>query len=303
MAKEKAAVDHTAISGTPAKNAGAQAILEKFAGEPAKEAVERATPVPVAASPAASRSPLETIHKGKVAAPPRILLYGQEGIGKSTLIAQAPKAIFVDTEQGLEQINCNRFPMARTLADVERQLESLIAEPHDYSTLGIDSADWLEKLIWQRVCEEKGKNSIEDIGFAKGYIFALEWWRKILARLDALRARGMAIILIAHAKVEKFEDPETATYDRYSPRLHKHATALLTEWADAVLFATRKFTLRVMGEGTNERQIALPVGANGGERVLRCVGSAACMAKNRYGMPAEIPLSWNDLMDNLMKGM
>jgi len=119
--------------------------------------------------------------------------------------------------------------------------------------------------------------------------------------LGALRAnKGMAVILIAHAKVEKFEDPESTAYDRYSPRLNKHACALLTEWSDAVLFATRKFRTEVEDKGFGrERAIAVGVGADGGERILRCVGSPACVAKNRYGLPGELPLSWPALMAGL----
>jgi len=82
----------------------------------------------------------------------------------------------------------------------------------------------------------------------------------------------MMVFLIAHAKVEKFEDPEAPACDRYSPRLHKHAAALVTEWCDAVLFATRRFTTRSEDAGFGrQRAIAAPIGAGGGERMLRTV--------------------------------
>ncbi|MFW5690784.1 MAG: hypothetical protein ACOCXY_03145, partial [Planctomycetota bacterium] len=41
---------------------------------------------------------------------------------------------------------------------------------------------------------------------------------------------------------------------------------------------------------------AVALGADGGERVLRTVGSPACVAKNRYSLPAELPLSWSAIM-------
>jgi hypothetical protein len=110
----------------------------------------------------------------------------------------------------------------------------------------------------------------------------------------------MCVILLAHAKVETFTDPEHAAYDRYSPRLHKHATALITEWADAVLFATRKIITKTQDGGFGrERTIAAGLGKDGGERVLRTVGSPACVAKNRYDLPPELPLSWPALMQAL----
>jgi hypothetical protein len=243
---------------------------------------------------------LKTVHKGRRPLPPRLMLYGIEGIGKSTFGAGAPAPIFVPTEDGLGEIDCHHFPMAESFEAVAEALMELAREPHDYQTVVIDSLDWLERLIWDEVCAEFSVKSIEkaDGGYAKGYIHALTQWRQFLTRLDSLRLdRGMVVILIAHAKVEKFEDPESAAYDRYSPRLHKHASALVTEWADAVLFATRRFRTETEEAGFNRnRTIATPLGKDGGERVLRTVGSPACIAKNRYSLPAELPLSWNALV-------
>ena len=119
---------------------------------------------------------------------------------------------------------------------------------------------------------------------------------------DLRKARGMIVIVIAHSKVERFEDPENSAYDRYTPRLHKSATSLLCEWADAVLFATKRFRVsKEQGSGfQGERAIATAIGADGGERVLRTVGSPACVAKNRFGLSSEIPLSWQAFMDAYM---
>lgn len=244
---------------------------------------------------------LKQIHSGRRHAPPRLLIYGTEGIGKSTTASQASKPIFVPTEDGLDQIDCDSFPLAKTYTDVMNAVTALYSEKHDYQAVVIDSLDWLERLVWDEVCREYGVKSIEkaDGGYAKGYTHALTQWREVLDGLDALRnERGMCVILLAHAKVEKFEDPESAAYDRYSPRLHKHAAALLTEWADAVLFATRKFRTESEDAGFNrKRSIAVPLGADGGERILRTMGGPSCIAKNRYSLPAELPLSWQAVMN------
>ena len=139
-------------------------------------------------------------------------------------------------------------------------------------------------------------NSIEKVdgGYAKGYTHALTYWREIVGHLNALRnARGMVILLIAHSKVERFEDPESSPYDRYGPRMHKHVAALLSEWADAVLFATRKIRTQSEDAGFGrKRTVANAIGKDGGERILRCVGGPSCIAKNRYGIVEELPLSW-----------
>lgn len=282
MAKTKDAVDHTAISG-----ASPPAVSDTM------DALGKALGVN---SSAAKPSVLANIQTGKAFKPPRVLLVGTEGIGKSTWAASAPNPIFEQTEDGLGSINCHRFPLSKRYEDTISHLRALLDEKHDYQTLAVDSVDWLERLIFEHVCERdpKGNRSIETAfgGFAKGYTQALVEWREVLTYLDALRERGMAIILIAHAKIERFEDPENPAYDRYSPRLHKHAQALVSEWVDAVLFATRKMTIKSDGTGFNERAMAVPVGAGGGDRILRTVGGPACFAKNRYHLPAELPLSW-----------
>jgi len=230
---------------------------------------------------------LETIQSGKEAKPPRIMLYGSEGIGKSTFGAKAPKPIFIQTEDGLSEIECSRFPLSKDFNSMFGALEALIKE----------------RVIFDEVCREFGVKSVEkaDGGYARGYVHALSYWRKMINALEHLRnEKGMACILIAHAKVERFEDPESSAYDRYTPRLHRHAAALISEWVDAVLFATRRFRTQKEDAGFNrERTIAAPVGADGGERIIRTLGGPACVAKNRFNLPAELPLSWDAFMQAL----
>ena len=248
-------------------------------------------------------SMLDAIQNGKEARPPRIMLYGQEGVGKSTYGANSPKSIFIQTEDGLGEIECSKFPLAKTLADVHASLTALQQEKHEFQTVVVDSLDWAERLIFDEVCREFGVKSIEkaDGGYARGYVHALTHWRKIISSLERLRnEKSMACILIAHAKIERFEDPESSAYDRYSPRLHKHAAALISEWVDAVLFATRRFRTQKEDAGFNrERTIASPIGADGGERIIRTIGGPACVAKNRFNLPPELPLSWDAFMEAL----
>ena len=242
---------------------------------------------------------ISSITKGREAQPPRIMIYGSEGVGKSTFAALAPNPVFVQTEDGLSEIDCSKFPLAKSFDDVVLQLQAVRDEQHDYGTVVIDSLDWLERLVWDRVCADYGVKSIEkaDGGYGKGYVHALTYWRQIVSLLNDIRARkGMAVILIAHAAVERFADPEHAAYDRYTPRLHKKACSLVCEWVDAVLFASRR--MRV--DSTTGK--AAPVGADGGERILRTNGSPACIAKNRFGLPTELPLSWSAFVEALKPG-
>ena len=156
---------------------------------------------------------LDNIQTGKENKPPRIMIYGSEGVGKSTFGASAPDAVFIQTEDGLSEIDCKKFPLAHTLSEVVSELTALRDEQHSFRTVVIDSVDWLERIIFDEVCREFGVRSIEkaDGGYGRGYVHALTHWRKILNILQELRdKRGMMIILVAHAKVERFEDPENA---------------------------------------------------------------------------------------------
>lgn len=238
----------------------------------------------------------DLIRKGKQEGPPKVVAYGQEGIGKSSFAAAAPKPIFLPTEDGLRRIDCESFPVAKSYKDFLGYLGFVVAGGHGYETVVIDTLDWLEKLIWANVCKRFNVQHVEkaDGGYARGYKHALDEWKEVLEGLDICRDNGMCVVLLAHAKSEKFEDPETSAYDRYTLRLHKDADATIREWADAVLFATKRFRVSQEDMGFNRtRGVAKAVGADGGERILRCNSGPSAVAKNRYGIPGDIPLSWD----------
>ncbi len=233
---------------------------------------------------------LEQIQRGTADVPRRVLVYGVHGVGKSSYASMAEKPIFIQTEDGLANIDCERFPLAQRYGDVLAALGELYTEQHEYHTVVVDSLDWLERLIWSDVCEKRGVESIEDIGYAKGYTFALTQWREILEGLNALRNdRNMQVILIAHTRIERFENPETESYDRYVPRLHKLASALVQEWCDEVLFATYKVHTRKVDESFGRPEYR---GIGTGERILRTAERPAHVAKNRLNLPDEIPLDY-----------
>ena len=233
---------------------------------------------------------LEQIQRGVVNVPRRTLLYGVHGVGKSTWGSMTEKPVFIQTEDGLANIDCERFPLAQAYSDVLAAIGELYTEPHEYRTVVVDSLDWLERLIWADVCRKRGVESMEDIPYGKSYVFALTQWREVLQGLDALRnERGMNILLIAHAQIERFANPETDTYDRYSPRLQKQASALVQEWCDEVLFATYKVHTKTTTEAFDRKRVQ---GIGSGERIIRTTERPAHVAKNRLGLPDEIPLDY-----------
>jgi hypothetical protein len=219
-------------------------------------------------------------------------LYGVHGIGKSSWAAQAPGVLMMDLEDGLADIDCSRTEPIKDLLHVRQVLEWLRSEKHDFRTLAIDSADWLEQLVHKDVAESANKQSIGDIPYNAGYKTAEAIWRTILNQLNMLRDdRGMAVIFTAHSTISRFTNPAGDSYDRYEPALHKSSSALIQQWADEVFFASYRVSLQKKDEGFG-KQRAVAVG--GEERYVRTQEHATAYAKNRLRMPAEIGFSFDE---------
>jgi hypothetical protein len=235
--------------------------------------------------------------------PLRMLLYGGQGIGKTTFAAGAPAPVIIKTEDGTgclidpytgQRLQPARIPSKGTITSYAHYcaaLEHLVRNQNPFQTIITDSADWLERLIHDEILAEYRGQAMAKVagGYGAGYEIALKKWTHALNLIKALWHQGKAIIFIAHADPVKFESPDSAAYDRWVPRLHKKSCALLTEWVDVVGFATQKVYLRTI-EG-EERKIAHSGIQD--ERVLKCTVHATALAKTRFPMPPEIPLSWS----------
>lgn len=227
--------------------------------------------------------------------PRRVMLYGTHGIGKSTWAACAPNPVFIRTEDGLRDIKgAKTFPLCKSIDDAFAQIQALKTEKHNFQTVALDSADWLEQLVWKHLCAEAGKQSLADFGFGKGYETAAAIFRTFLDELSELNIqRGMTAILIAHCAIVRFEDPTTDAYDRYEPKLHKKTVGAVQEWADEVLFANYKVYTKTDGTGFDERKIA----TGGGERVIHTTEKPGHLAKNRLALPPEMPMEFASYWD------
>ena len=231
---------------------------------------------------------LKSISKNESINAPRLVVYGVEGIGKSTFAAGAPNPIFILTEDGLGSLSVAHFPIAKTFANVMSAIATLHDESHDFYTVVIDSLDWLENIIWREV---ESSHDAKDLAYGKGAIIAADRWRQVLEGLDALRLhRKMVVILIAHTTIKRFDSPEVEPYDRYQPKLQERSSAVIREWADALLFANYKVMVKKDDVGFNKTTNR---GFTTGERLLFANERPAYMAKNRYALPDSIPLSWD----------
>lgn len=231
---------------------------------------------------------LSKIKRGGESLPPRILVSGPEGIGKSTFAANAPEPVFIAQERGLTGLDHVAHLSPESFADVLAIVDELTATPSEYKTLVIDTMDWLERSIHDFVCKRDGKTGVEDYGYGKGYKVAEAELVLLLNKLDALRSsQKMGVILLSHVQIKTFTAPEGTTWDRYEMKGHKGFTGILREWPDACLFAV--YEVHKMKERGEHRERVI-----GGDRIIHTSWSPGWDAKNRLGLPETLPLSYED---------
>jgi hypothetical protein len=234
---------------------------------------------------------LDKIHIGKQKRPRRTVIYGTHGIGKTTWAAQWPSAVIVPTEDGCGDLDVASFPLCETLGDCWGAIMELSSSQadHDFKTVVLDSADWLEKLIWKEVCEKAGKKAITDFDFGKGYGSATKIFDNVLGALRSCRDAGLHVVIIAHCEIKKVTEPGIEAYDKYTPKLHKEVSALLQEWADEVLFCGYERFIRKEDLGFNKSR---GIATGGEERIIHTVEGAGHLAKNRLGLPSRLQLDF-----------
>jgi hypothetical protein len=268
--------------------------------------------VPMAATAAApqqappSRMTLANVSKGKKQRPFRVVVYGPEGIGKSSFGAGAPAPIFIPVEDGTDHLDVERFPKPESWKDLRVAVRELITGKHNFQTLVIDTWDAAEALLWKHMIErdiwadskQKSKlRDIEDYGYGKGFQKALEDWRGLLRDIEQLQLqRQMNFVGVAHSQVKPFKNPSGGDFDRYELKVDRRAAGLLKEWADTVLFANYETFARA--DESNPKRVR---GLDTGARLLFTERRAAYDAKHRGNLPESMPLSWTDFASEAAK--
>ncbi|MGT2874413.1 AAA family ATPase [Streptococcus gallolyticus subsp. gallolyticus] len=229
------------------------------------------------------------ITKGKRARAQKVVVYGPEGIGKSTFAAQFPEPLFIDTEGSTDNMDVSRLDKPSSYTMLKNEIAWVKANPTVCKTLVIDTIDWAESLVIADVCAQHGKKGIEDFGWGNGYTYTKEEMGRLLNQLGELVDLGINVVLTAHAQMRKFEQPdEMGSYDRWELKLGKKTSSqtapLVKEWADMVLFANYKTVVMTADNGKKK--------ATGGQRVLYTQHHPAWDAKNRHGLPEGMPFDY-----------
>jgi hypothetical protein len=232
--------------------------------------------------------------------PPRIVLMGVEGVGKSTAGSQMEKPIFLTSEDGLIGPQFAKTPhfAAPDWARAMGFLDWLADADRGYKSVVVDTVDWFEPKMHRFICQRDGESSIETYagGFGKGYTASATEFQRFLDRLTRLRDKGLAVLVLAHTAVKSYNNPLGENYDRFEPKIEKKIAPLLKEWADAVLFA-RFEEFAVKSKGMSKAK-----GVGGQGRIVHTQRSAGWDAKNRYGLPEEMALDMGTILEAIEAG-
>ena len=240
------------------------------------------------------------IIRGKIESAQKVVIYGPEGIGKSYFASKFPNPLFIDTEGSTKHMDVARLPAPSSWTMLLEEVKYVKANPHICDTLVIDTADWAERLCIEHICANKlppkGKetiNGIEDFGYGKGYVYLAEEFGRLLNALEELIELGINIVLVAHAQMRKFEQPdERGAYDRWEMKLQKKTAPMVKEWADMVLFANYKvYVVNVDGQGVDKGINK----ARGGMRVMHTTHHPCWDAKNRHDLLDELELHYSQI--------
>lgn len=232
------------------------------------------------------------ITRGKITKAVKVVVYGPEGIGKSTFASKFPNPLFIDTEGSTNHMDLARFDKPSSWTMLNQQIQYVKSNPDICDTLVIDTIDWAEQLCVEDVCARYHKSGIEEFGYGNGYVYTKEEFGRFLNRLEDIIDLGINVVLTAHAQMRKFEQPdEMGAYDRWELKLGKKTSSqtspLVKEWADMLLFTNYKvYSVAVDDKGKKHK-------AQGGKRVMYTAHHPCWDAKNRFELSEEMDFDYS----------
>lgn len=233
------------------------------------------------------------ITRGKIESAQKCVIYGPEGIGKSYFASRFPNPVFIDTEGSTKHMDVARLPNPSSWTMLLEEVKHVKQNPNICDTLIIDTADWAERLCIEHICSKNKKDGLESFGYGKGYVYLAEEFGRLLNSLSGLVDLGINVMVVAHAQMRKFEQPdEMGAYDRWEMKLQKKTAPMVKEWADMVLFANYKtYVVNVDGQGVDKGTNK----ARGGKRVMYTTHHPCWDAKNRHDLLPELELHYDEI--------
>ncbi len=225
---------------------------------------------------------LDNVTTGVQVVPRRTLIYGAQGVGKTTFASKWPSPVLLPTEDGFSHVDVTATQRLTGSRDVYSAVMECIGS--QFETIIVDSVDWLENLIWSELAEEGFK-----MDYGKGNIEAARRMGAILKACDKARDAGKHVLLIGHATQVKIEHPNGMSWDQMAVNLSKQCRALVSEWCDEVLYAEPEMAVSQKEESFGRTR---SIGIDKGRRVFHTVGKPAYQAKNRVpNLPEKFDLS------------
>lgn len=267
---------------------------------------------------------LQAVTTGASRSGVRMIIAGQEKMGKTTMSVGAPNSLLVPLEVGYAGVQCAKTPMLQSYEETVQLLSELTALAQrgqlPYQTVVFDSATALERHIHDYVLRldptyKPGASKTVTMesahgGYGKAYNMANAIFEGLLKQFDILAVYGgVNILLTCHVFSSRVADPTVGEYDSWDLLLHSPKNQktygkreLVTQWADAIGFLYEPVFLM-----TNDKQQMVRGMSQNKGRVLAISRTPSYTAGNRFGMVGELPIpappanGWNSFAEALYK--
>ncbi len=223
----------------------------------------------------------------------KTVIYGQEGVGKSSLAAQFPGAVFIDCEGSTSKMDVRRLPKPTSWEMLKQEMDFILQSHKEkgYKTVNIDTFDWAERLAIQALCDEHNVKGIEGFGYGNGWQYEAESIGRFLDSTERLIQAGINVTLLCHAITRKTSLPEVdSEFDHWELKLGSKTTnkiaPLLKEWSDITLFLAFQTNVIALDDKGKKHK------ATSCNRVMYTTKTAWWDAKNRFGLPDKLPLEY-----------